>query len=268
VANDGQSQSGGSPIADYFARLAKTYGEGEYFARRRAAASGAIAREITAARSILDLGCGNGAWLREFLRLGTQAQLTGADLSFAMLAEARRRVGARAHFAQADATRIPFRSDAFDLILCSHVLQFVPELVQGVSGIVRCLRPGGALVTTLEDSAMREVLGAVLTTDQWEEFARAVFRASRARRGHRPDDEVYRAAFVSAGLTPELREGHFAVGWPQIQEWVAMRWMPVASESARGDMERILTQLGRDARVASIQLELTERLLVGHKSAS
>src|ERR1700674_4104675 len=95
-----------APIAAYFGRLAKSYGEGEYFGRRRAAAIAAIAGEIGRAGTILDLGCGNGAYLRDLTAIDTRAKLAGADLSIDMLSEARRRVGARANFIQADATAL------------------------------------------------------------------------------------------------------------------------------------------------------------------
>ncbi len=253
-------------IAAYFSQLAKSYGEGEYFGKRRAAAISAIAAEVERAGSILDLGCGNGAYLRDLVRSGTRARLAGADLSIDMLSEARSRVGARARFVQADATALPFRAASWDLVLCSHVLQFVADLDRGVAGIARCLRPGGTLAATLEDSSIRQTLGAIMMAEQWEEFRRAVFPATRARRD-RPGHEVYRAAFENAGLVTETRAVPFPVTWPDIEEWVRVRWMPVATESGRADMERIMAQLGADERIRLQTMEHRERLLVGRKPA-
>ena len=251
-------------IAAYFAQLAKSYGEGEYFGRRRAAAIAAIAGEIGRAGTILDLGCGNGAYLRDLTAIDTRAKLAGADLSIDMLSEARRRVGARANFIQADATALPFKAARWDLVLCSHVLQFVADLDGCVSGIARSLKPGGTLATTLEDSSIRQTLGAIMMAEQWEEFRRAVFPAARARRT-RSGDEVYREAFEHAGLVTEIRAVPFTVAWPDIEEWVRVRWMPVASESGRADMERIMAGLRDDQRVSARTMEHSERLLVGHK---
>ena len=255
------------PIAAYFSRLAQSYGEGEYFGKRRAAAISAIAAEVERAGTILDLGCGNGAYLRDLVRSGARARLAGADLSIDMLSEARRRVGARVRFVQADASALPFRAASWDLVLCSHVLQFVADLDRSVAGIARCLRPGGALATTLEDSAIRQALGAILMAEQWEEFRRAVFPAIRVR-PDRSGDDAYRAAFENAGLVTETRAVPFPVTWPDIEEWVRVRWMPVATESGRADMEGIIARLGGDERIRSQTMEHRERLLVGRKPAA
>jgi predicted TPR repeat methyltransferase len=85
-----------SSVAGYFSRLASTYGEGAFYARRRASAIQAIASELAAACQILDLGCGNGAFRPEIRRLNQHAEIIGADISFAMAIEARHRGGGSA----------------------------------------------------------------------------------------------------------------------------------------------------------------------------
>jgi ubiquinone/menaquinone biosynthesis C-methylase UbiE len=266
MPDQAQAAAEGS-VAGYFSRLADTYGDGEYYGKRRAAAIVALTPEIERARHILDLGCGNGAYLQDLVRIGKDAIAVGADLTFDMLSAARRRVGARACYARADATALPFKAAAWDLVFCSHVLQFVTDIDRCVAGIVRCLRPGGVFVTTLEDSALRKALGSILNPEQWEEFRRAVFRAARARRGDRPRDEIYRAAFESAGLATELRSAPFSITGPDIEEFVRVRWMPVASDSGRADMERILAQLKNEERFRTLAVSDHERLLLGRKPA-
>src|SRR5258708_32335088 len=56
-----------SNVAEYFGRLAGTYGDGAYYANRRRAVIDAIAGEIANARDVLDVGCGNGAYLTKFV---------------------------------------------------------------------------------------------------------------------------------------------------------------------------------------------------------
>ncbi len=56
-----------SNIAEYFGRLADTYGDGAYYGNRRSAVIDAIAGEIANARDVLDVGCGNGAYLTKFV---------------------------------------------------------------------------------------------------------------------------------------------------------------------------------------------------------
>jgi SAM-dependent methyltransferase len=228
----------------------------------------ALAPELSAARMILDLGCGNGAYLREFARVCSAARIVGADLSPDMLSAARQHVGAGAMYVRADANELPLKANSFDLVLCSHVLPFVSDLDRCVRGIARCLKPGGVLVATLVDRSIRTTLGDVLTPEQWNEFQSAVFTEARSRRGARTrlDDRAYRDAFHRAGLAVEMRTAPFSVGWPQIEEWVRVRWIPVASDSARADIGKILARLKDDPKVAGITLDLTERLILGRKT--
>ena len=77
--------------ADYFTRLARTYGDGRYYEVRRQAVVNAVADEIRKAPAILDLGCGDGNYLAEFAKIRGAHGLVGADLTFDMLREARER---------------------------------------------------------------------------------------------------------------------------------------------------------------------------------
>ncbi len=47
---------------------------------------------------------------------------------------------------KADITALPFEADAFDLILCSHVLEHVPDDDAAMRELARVLAPGGLAV--------------------------------------------------------------------------------------------------------------------------
>ncbi len=267
MADEERSAIEQPPVAAYFSRLADSYGDGEYYGRRRAAGIVAISPEIVRARTILDLGCGNGAYLQDLVRVGKDAKVTGADLTIDMLSAARRRVGDRANFVKADATALPFKDRSWDLIFCSHVLQFVTDLPGCISGIARCLCAGGAFVTSLEDGALQKTLAAIMAPDELARSIASISRAARARRRNRPGDDVYLGAFASAGLVAEMRTAPFSVTGLDIEEWLRVRWMPVTSESGRAEMEQMLARFRDDKRVAELKLDYTERLLVGRKPA-
>ena len=68
-----------------------------------------------------------------------------------------------------DMTDVPFKDDAFDLIVCVHVLEHVPDDRQAMREMVRVLRPGGVAMLlvpivleqpTLEDPAIATPRGA------------------------------------------------------------------------------------------------------------
>jgi SAM-dependent methyltransferase len=94
-----------------------------------------------AGRRVLDLGCGKGRFARALGELG--AQVTGLDLSAAMLAEA-----IDLDRVRASARRLPFGPASFDRIVAVEVFEHLaPRAVDQVCDEVRrVLRPGGTFV--------------------------------------------------------------------------------------------------------------------------
>ena len=97
--------------------------------------------------SVLDVGCGEGAYALELARRGARA--TGIDLSRAALARAV--VNAHAAnlpvaFAAGDAQRLPFAGARFDLVVSVTSLCFVTSPADAVQEMGRVLRGGGRLV--------------------------------------------------------------------------------------------------------------------------
>lgn len=69
---------------------------------------------------ILDVGCGTGVHLDIYRRSG--CELYGIDSSPSMLDVARSRLGEDAELRLGDATKMPYESNTFDLIICMLVL--------------------------------------------------------------------------------------------------------------------------------------------------
>lgn len=96
-------------------------------------------------REVLDVGCGPGDDTREVaVRVGPAGRVVGADLSEAMLAEARRRGGA-VEFVAGDLHELPFPSASFDGVRVKLVRMHSPNLDTADDELVRVLRPGGRL---------------------------------------------------------------------------------------------------------------------------
>lgn len=97
---------------------------------------------------VLDVGCGTGAALERYGSAG--CDVTGVDVSGAMLARAAQRLGPAADLRLASGTALPFADASFDLVTASMVLHEVPraERVPMLTEMRRVLDPGGAILLT------------------------------------------------------------------------------------------------------------------------
>lgn len=252
-------------VAAYYDQLAPVYGDGAYFAARRAAALDAIATEVRGARAVLDLGCGNGAYSAALVARISPALMAGVDLSPAMLHGVRRRLGARVVLARANATALPFRRQSFDLVFMSHVLLLVGDVERCVDEVARTLRPNGLLVATVGSGGERELLHELLPQER-KEFD-SLFGAAGSPRVRAADDPTRAtAACARVGLRAELRHAPFSVNWAAVEEWVRIRWLHIADDAVRARAEDWLARVR--PRTAALTLSLTETLLLARKPAA
>jgi ubiquinone/menaquinone biosynthesis C-methylase UbiE len=90
----------------------------------------------------LDAGAGSGLAGDALRALG--AHVVAADHEFDMA-----RYGARSGPAvNADVTALPFRPDAFDIVVAAFVVNHLPDPVAGLSELRRVTRPGGAVLAS------------------------------------------------------------------------------------------------------------------------
>ena len=100
-------------------------------------------------KRILEVGCGNGYWLRHFIQLGAQPEnLFGVDLLPERIAQAKLLCPSGTHLECQDASRIRCEKDFFDLALQATVFTSVLhfEMKKALaSEIARVLKRGGYL---------------------------------------------------------------------------------------------------------------------------
>lgn len=92
---------------------------------------------------VLELGIGTGLTIPLY---PTGTRVIGVDLSASMLAKARRRAfrsPARVMLAQADAGRLPFGDEAFDVVLVPYAISVVPDPQAVAREARRVCRTGG-----------------------------------------------------------------------------------------------------------------------------
>lgn len=101
-------------------------------------------------KQILEIGCGTGYWLREFMKWGAQPEnLTGVDLISDRVTMARHLSPESVKIDCGSAAALEFRDCSFDLVLQSTVFSSVLDPAvrrQIASEMLRVVKPGGALL--------------------------------------------------------------------------------------------------------------------------
>jgi SAM-dependent methyltransferase len=120
---------------------------------REAAVLALLARERLlplGERSVLEIGCGGGQWLLDFVRWGADpARLHGIDLLPERIAQARRVCAPEVALSRAAGSAVPYADARFDLVLQATVFSSIldPSVRQAMAAeMLRVLRPGGAVL--------------------------------------------------------------------------------------------------------------------------
>ncbi|MFH8573589.1 methyltransferase domain-containing protein [Streptomyces sp. NPDC017993] len=147
-----------------------------------------------------DIGCGTGAVTQAVLDLAYPEDVAGVDTSEGYVRYARHTITTpRAHFAAAEAARLPFPDAAADVVVSGLVLNFLPDPAGAVAEMARIIRPGGTVGAYVWDYAE----GMQLIRCFWD-AARAVDRHAReldeGARFPMCRPEPLRALFDDAGL--------------------------------------------------------------------
>jgi arsenite methyltransferase len=99
---------------------------------------------------VLDLGSGAGTdSLIAVQMVGPEGAVTGVDMTPAMLAKARaaaaEMAAANVEFIEAEAERLPFGDESFDVVISNGVIDLIPDKDAVFSELYRVLVPGGRL---------------------------------------------------------------------------------------------------------------------------
>ena len=106
--------------------------------------------EVRPGDTVLDCGCGEGFYTLIFSEL-FDCRVHALDYSRDLVGRAREWVSQkdRVRFHVGDVTALPFPDEAFDRIVCTEVLEHIPDHAKAVSELHRVLKKGGTLAVTV-----------------------------------------------------------------------------------------------------------------------
>lgn len=130
---------------------------------------------------IADIGCGSGEITSRLAQLYPEAQVIGVDILESSLDYARQRYAAlapRVQFERGDAFELALDANAYDLAVCRHLTQAVPDVPHVLGELYRICKPGGWLHVLSEDYGMLHMPVGERDPDRlWQ---RGVFPYARA----------------------------------------------------------------------------------------
>jgi len=150
--------------------------------------------------NVLDVGCGNGFnifYLNSYQGKNKKVFFTGVDLSHSRIfyANERKKITRtnNINFEVGDAMALSFPEATFDIVICTEVLEHLPDPKLCVSELFRVLKPGGlAIITTPNPENVILKLGRVLKAFHQmkdepkitSEYTKDTFNISRVGYGH------------------------------------------------------------------------------------
>ncbi len=157
------------------------------------------------AKKVVDVGCGQGELLRDLHAVLPNATLFGADVSEQSLIDSRKRNPSYDLF-QIDLTSPKFETEQasrlgqFDLVVCSEVLEHIPDHELAASRLRLLVKPGGLVIVTVpggKKSAFDIAIGHQRHYSRQEMAAllhKAGFRIERTLAWGFPFHSMYRTA--------------------------------------------------------------------------
>jgi demethylmenaquinone methyltransferase/2-methoxy-6-polyprenyl-1,4-benzoquinol methylase len=125
-------------------------------------------------KKLVDIGCGNGAFLEMFHKLSPGTKLAGLDLSYEMVLRSRERLP-EADITEGDAEKMPFEDGAFDAVSCHMSIHHHPHPERSLKEMHQILkRNGTVLINEITGPAwMRKLMNWCFT--RWNTGDHAIY---------------------------------------------------------------------------------------------
>ena len=114
--------------------------------------------------NILEIGMGNGFFVKDILAAGKNVKYSGCDFSDTMVKEAsemNNSFTANAQFILSNADQLPFKDTSFDKVFTVNTIYFWENSKRTLTEIRRVLKPDGMLIVTLRPKSVMDNLPVV-----------------------------------------------------------------------------------------------------------
>lgn len=145
-----------------------------------------LIKETVPGRKFLDVGCGSGDLTRFASKVRARVSI-GIDIATSIVRYARNESNRRAEFTVADAQNLPFKNNQFDTILCTEVLEHIPNPMNTLKELYRVLNANGTVIITTPNEerlskkiprSIKRILGARETSEieRYKKYAKKMER--------------------------------------------------------------------------------------------
>lgn len=223
---------------------------------------------VRASDTVIDVGCGEGGLIGFCAGQGAEVLFIDRDLERLSITEEKiRKSPARAYRAiHSDCNPIPLEDGVGDLVVCTEVLEHVPDPVQFLAELIRVAKPGARLFITVPDARAEQLVAATAPPYYFQEPHHVrIFSA---------DD--FQNLIIDAGLQIEIQQ-YFSSFW---SIYLTLSWLtappgddipidnphPITDHWVRLWKELLAHPKGEQARLALNQLLPRTQLIVARKS--
>jgi ubiquinone/menaquinone biosynthesis C-methylase UbiE len=204
-------------------------------AERRAWIEAALARAARAGGDVLEIGPGSGVYVPLLARLFAHVTVSDVEAAYLDAARGATPPGASVAFVTDDITRSRLPEAAFDVVLCTEVLEHVADSPAALSGIRRVLKPGGRLVlSTPQRWSTLEVCARIAFLPGVIRLVRLVYR-----------ERVLEAGHINLLTEREARRQVEAAGFAVEDDAKTGLYLPVLAEAGGEPVRRLEAWLAR-----------------------
>ncbi len=109
--------------------------------------------DLSVGESILDIGCGPGYLCESMAQVvGRDGAVVGIDTSTDLIAVCnRQKASTWISYAIGDATKLSQADASFDIVVCTQVAEYVPDVDRVLTEAFRVLKPGGRTIFVVPD---------------------------------------------------------------------------------------------------------------------